>query len=198
MALALRLLAEPLTLRERDLDNRLRRDRLERSALCPLMVLPSLIVVRFDTPRSTPVAAWFSRTGTICSTSTVRLTNHLSAVRETIADLILPLNLNDSLILTQPIMGSFICWSITSTAVGCFLSVPPSARKLSCCPFFLNRGYLPLPEKNRLKAVPRFLIACCGAFLVTSNIHGNWSALISFNCLRKAISDGLGSVISAL
>src|SRR5690349_5477017 len=53
--------ADPLTLRLWDRDNRRSRFGLDRSALGPSMVLPSLSVARAFTPRSMPPIAWFSQ-----------------------------------------------------------------------------------------------------------------------------------------
>ena len=47
--------------------------------------------------------------------------------------------------------------------------------------FFLECGYSAVPTKKFLNAWAQCIMAVCGAFLVTSSIHGNWSRLIAFS-----------------
>ncbi len=102
------------------------------------------------------------------------LTCQRSATRQIVADMILPVKRNVSRIRTQPRLGmrmrepSTLNWSLVSV-------------KRSWTPFFLNFGYLARPAKKFLKAAPNCIIAICGAFLVTSSIHGNCSRLTAFN-----------------
>jgi hypothetical protein len=128
----------------------------------------------------------------------VKLANQRSATRDTVTDLMLPVKRTDSRIRIQPMTGSFTRLPSTSTAFGCCLSVPLSARKLSLeTPFFLKVGYLARPSKKFLKATPRFLIACCGAFFVTSPIHGKASPLMAFRSRRRDASEGFGADVMA-
>jgi len=88
-----------------------------------------------DTPKSTPVAPWFSagRMG-IASAATVMLINHRSAIRETVAEMSLPLKRNASCIRTHPRWGmrmrrpSRENWSLVRG-------------KRSSTPFLRNFGY---------------------------------------------------------
>src|SRR5690606_13961048 len=89
-------------------------------------------------------------------------------------DMILPAKRNDSRIRTHPKMvmrmrqPSMLHWSLVSV-------------KRSSFPFLRNCGYLARPAKKFLNASPNWMIAICGAFLVTSSIHGNFSRLMAFN-----------------
>ena len=53
--------------------------------------------------------------------------------------------------------------------------------KRSCTPLRRKRGYLARLAKKFPNAAPRWMIAICGAFFVTSSIHGNGARLIAFN-----------------
>src|SRR5690606_34416853 len=149
-------------------------------------------VASADTPRSTPTAPWFSVFGRceVTGVSTAMLTNHLSATREIVADMILPVKRNDSRMRTHPRLGirmrqpSMLNWSLVSV-------------KRSCTPFLRNFGYLARPAKKFLNASPNWMMAICGAFLVTSSIHGNCSRLMAFSWRRSAACEDLGWLLSA-
>jgi hypothetical protein len=80
---------------------------------------------------------------------TLRLTNQRSAVRDTTADLMLPVKRNCSRIFTHPMTGSLTRFPSTWTAIGRSLVGPLSARKLSCnFPFLLNFGYLAIRSQS--------------------------------------------------
>ena len=104
--------------------------------------------------------------------------------------MILPAKRNVSRIRTQPRLGmrmrqpSMLNWSLVSV-------------KRSCTPFLRNCGYLARPAKKFLKASPNWMIAICGAFFVTSSIHGNCSRLMAFNWRRRAACVGLGLLLSS-
>ncbi len=95
-----------LCLRDRLRDRRFRRLSNALCGLGPTTFSPVENVANADTPRSTPVAPWFSvrRLGE-SSVSAVRLTNQRSATRETVADRSLPVKRNDSRIRTHPRLG---------------------------------------------------------------------------------------------
>ena len=150
-------------------------------AFAPAILLPSDKVASALIPTSIPTIAWFSLTFGISSVSTVMLTNHLSARRETVAFIALPVKRTDSRIRTQPKFGihrrllSVLNWSLESS-------------KLSRMPFFLKRGNCVCFLKKRWNASPKSIIASCGAHLVTSNIQGNCSRLMLLSSLRSAPS----------
>src|SRR5579883_617263 len=107
LALAFLRLVEPFCLRDRLLDNRLRRASNAVCALGPGMISPVESVASADTPKSTPTAPWFSAWGRceLSGVSTVMLTNQRSATRETVADMSLPAKRNGSRIRTHPRWG---------------------------------------------------------------------------------------------
>ena len=152
----------------------------------PLTALP----VRIRPNPPPPCLGFRQAGGGFDPVSTVMLANHWSAVREIVAERILPEKRNVSRIRTNPRLGmrmrqaSMANWSLVRVKLSRLL------------PFFLNCGYLARPAKKFLKAAPSWIIAICGAFLVTSSIHGNCSRLMAFNWRRKLIWLGFGWLLS--
>lgn len=168
--------ADPGCLRDTSRPKRCNFARFCRSALGPSILLPSCRVASVVTPRSTPPTAWFSRAGTCQSTSTTMLAYQRSAVRETVTDIGRPANRKVSRIRTQPTFRSWMRLPSTQNVPG-----PLSARKASCTPFRLKFGYRACLRKKRWKAFPNARIACCGAVLLTSSIHGHSIRFFAFN-----------------
>ncbi len=192
---ALQRFADPWTLRDRLWESLRRRSRSALWGLGPGMISPVESVASADTPRSTPstpAVPWFSAWGRceLSGVSTAILTHPRSATRETVADRILPVQRNDSRIRTQPRLGmrrrepATRNWSQVSV-------------KRSWMPFLRNFGYLARPAKKFGNACPSGMIALCGAFWVTSRIHGNCARFMAFNCRRSAACEGLGRLLSA-
>ena len=134
--MALWWLADPFTFLLSERDRRLSVAISRFNGFAPVMTSPVDRVASALTPKSTPITPWFSACGKcdLSSVSTLILAYHRLAVREMMAERILPLNRQDSRIRTQPRLGMQMREALTAN--GSLVRV----KRSRLLPFFLYCG----------------------------------------------------------